>query len=56
MGCSLLIYEHVHPFARHQDREYQHDVRFRSGNFMRVTHTRLGRPSVCLHLIAVMMC
>ena len=27
VGCGLLFYEHVHPFARDQDREYQYDVR-----------------------------
>ena len=32
MGRRLSIYECVHSFARHQDREHQHDVRSRCSN------------------------
>lgn len=61
MGCGMLIYEHLHPFACHQDREYEHDVRsLLSDRPMRVSHAPwrtffLGTVQRCQFVLTVLL-
>ena len=50
MGCGLLIYEYLHSFACHQNREHSYDVRILVSDY----HARVSDPpSVYLSLSAV---